>query len=94
MKKVLVIHYSQTGQLDRVAEAFTRPLVEAPDVSVTFAALRPAEPFPFPWPFLRFMDAFPECIYRDPPPIEPLPTEIFESYDLVILAYQVWFLSP
>ena len=94
MKKVLVIHYSQTGQLDRVAERFAQPLVDAPDVDVTFEALRPVEAFPFPWPFLRFIDAFPECVYLDPPPIQPLSIDPDERYDLVILAYQVWFLSP
>ena len=94
MKKILVIHYSQTGQLDRVAENFTRPLVAAPNIEVTFAALQPVKPFPFPWPFLRFLDAFPECVYLDPPPIKPLSIAADESYDLVILAYQVWFLSP
>lgn len=94
MKKILVIHYSQSGQLDRVAERFTRPLVEAAEVDVTFAALQPVEPFPFPWPFLRFLDAFPECIYLDPPPIRPLTIDPDETYDLVIIAYQVWFLSP
>jgi len=94
MKKVLVIHYSQTGQLDHVAEHFTRPLVASPHVTVTFVALQPVKPFPFPWPFLRFLDAFPECVYLDPPPIEPLSIKSGESYDLVILAYQVWFLSP
>ncbi len=94
MKKVLVIHYSQTGQLDRVAEQFVRPLVESHGVAVTFLALQPVTPFPFPWPFLRFLDTFPECVYLDPPPIQPLEINDDRSFDLVILAYQVWFLSP
>jgi hypothetical protein len=94
MKKVLVIHYSQTGQLDRVAERFAQPLVDSPDVEVTFAALKPVEPFPFPWPFLRFVDTFPECVYLDPPPIHPLEIDTSERYDLIVLAYQIWFLSP
>ena len=94
MKKVHVIHYSQTGQLDRVAQRFAQPLVDSPDVEVTFAALQPLEPLPFPWPFLRFIDAFPECVYLDPPPIRPLDLDTSERYDLVILAYQIWFLSP
>ncbi len=94
MKKVLVIHFSQTGQLDRAAEHFTRPLVEATDVDVTFEQLQPVDPFPFPWPFLRFLDAFPECIYLDPPPIRPLSIDPGATYDLVVIAYQVWFLSP
>jgi len=94
MKKVLVIHYSQTGQLNRVAERFAQPLVDSPAVEVTFAALQPVAPFPFPWPFLRFIDAFPECVYLDPPPIQPLDIDTSERYDLIVLAYQIWFLSP
>jgi len=94
MKKVLVVHYSQSGQLSRVAEHFTQPLVDAPDIDVRFEALVPYEPFPFPWPILRFFDAMPECVYLDPPPLMPLTVDDSESFDLVILAYQVWFLSP
>ena len=55
--------------------------------------LRPRKPYPFPWPILRFFDTFPETIHLDPPELEPfaLPPGRF---DLVILGYQVWFLSP
>ena len=41
MKKVLIVHYSQSGQLSRVAEHFTQPLVDAPDIDVRFEALVP-----------------------------------------------------
>lgn len=94
MKKVLVVHYSQSGQLSRIAERFVSPLTEAADVEVTFAALQPVEPFPFPWPFLRFAGTFPECVYLDPPPIQTPPIDPEERFDLVVMAYQVWFLAP
>lgn len=94
MKKVLVVHYSQSGQLSDVAKRFVQPLVDAGDVSVVFENLRPQQPFPFPWPFFQFLDTFPECVYLDPPPIQPLSVSTDEDFDLVILAYQVWFLSP
>ncbi|MGO1691912.1 MAG: dialkylresorcinol condensing enzyme [Marinobacter sp.] len=94
MKKVLVVHYSQSGQLDNVVREFTRPLVESDDVSVTFENIKPVEDFPFPWPFLTFLDTFPESVYLDPPPIEAPGVSGDENFDLVILAYQVWFLSP
>ena len=94
MKKVLIIHYSQSGQLDRIVERFVQPLVESDEVSVTFENLRPCKPFPFPWPFFRFLDTFPECVYLDPPLIQPLSIQADEEFDLIILAYQVWFLSP
>jgi len=51
-------------------------------------------PYPFPWPLVRFFGTFPECVYLDPPPIAPIPVDSKESYDLVIIAYQAWFLSP
>lgn len=94
MKKVLVVHYSQSGQLDNVVRECTRPLVESDGILVTFENIRPVEDFPFPWPFLEFLDAFPESVYQDPPPIEDPSVLGDEDFDLVIFAYQVWFLSP
>lgn len=94
MKKVLVIHYSQSGQLADVARNFTQPLVDSPDVEVTFENVRPARAYPFPWPFIEFFDTFPESVYLDPPPMQPFTIGEDDRFDLVILAYQVWFLSP
>jgi hypothetical protein len=36
----------------------------------------------------------PECILGVPPEIEPPGFDPIEPFDLVVLAYQVWFLSP
>lgn len=94
MKKVLVIHYSQSGQLSDIAHHFTQALVDNPGISVTFEAIAPLEPYPFPWPFLQFFDTFPEAVYLDPPAMQPSPLQGDENFDLIILAYQVWFLSP
>ena len=70
------------------------PLAEAGDVELQQLVLRPRQPYPFPWPILRFFDTFPETIYLDPPAMEPFGIEPQARYDLVILGYQVWFLSP
>ncbi len=94
MKKILVIHYSQSGQLSSVVEHFTQPLVNLPDISVTFENILPQHDYPFPWPFFRFLDTFPESVYLDPPPMQPSSLQGDEDFDLIILAYQVWFLSP
>jgi hypothetical protein len=94
MKRVLVVYYSQTGQLGAVVRSLAAPLASSRDVELRVIELRPQAPHPFPWPLSRFFDAFPECIYLDPPPIEPLEVGPNEQFDLVILAYQVWFLSP
>lgn len=70
------------------------PLAEAGDVELHELKLRPRRPYPFPWPIIRFFDTFPETIYLDPPEMEPFGIDGALRYDLVILGYQVWFLSP
>jgi hypothetical protein len=94
VKKVLVIHYTQTGQLGSVLRAITAPLTESAGISVTVETLRPKKAFPFPWPFFRFFDTFPETVYGDTPELEALAVDPGERFDLVILGYQAWFLSP
>jgi hypothetical protein len=94
MKKVLIIQYSQSGQLSRVLENLAAPLKRHDGISVTVETLRPKVPFPFPWPIFRFFDTFPDCVYLDPPEMEPLALDQGERFDLVILGYQAWFLSP
>jgi hypothetical protein len=94
MKRVLVVSYSQTGQLTSVVRSVAGPLVANPSIDVTFETLRPVEPYAFPWPFLEFFNTFPETVHGLPRPLEPLRAGKNASFDLVILAYQVWFLSP
>jgi hypothetical protein len=93
VKNVLVVHYSQSGQLSDVVSAILRPLEDA-GIRVHQEVLRPQTPFPFPWPFFRFLDAFPESVRLDPRPNLPLTVAPDASFDLVILAWQVWYLSP
>jgi hypothetical protein len=70
------------------------PLAGRQDVRIVWQNLEPVEPFPFPWGFFRFFDTFPECVALDPPPIRPVDFGKDARFDLVVLAYQVWFLSP
>lgn len=70
------------------------PLLQRADIHVDFLALQPAQPYPFPWPFLGFFRIFPETVLMRPQPLLPLAVDPAQRYDLVILAYQVWFLSP
>lgn len=92
-KNVLVIHYSQTGQLSSIVARLLQPLAAA-GVRITEEVLVPERPFPFPWPLFDFLDAFPESVRLDPRPNRPLSLEPDAHYDLVILAWQVWYLSP
>ncbi len=94
MKRVLLVHYSQSGQLSRVARRLVEPLARAGDVEVVEEVLRPAPAYPFPWSFFGFLDAMPESVLLDPPALAPLAVRPDQHFDLVILAYQVWFLAP
>jgi hypothetical protein len=94
VKRVLLVHFSQTGQLSRVARCLLSPLAAAHDVELVEEALRPSRAYPFPWPFWRFLDAMPESVLLEAPAIEPLSVGPDERFDLVVLAYQVWYLAP
>lgn len=91
--RILAVYFSQTGQLERVVRSMLAPLVPRTDVQVTWHEVNTDPPFPFPWSLGRFLDAFPESVYLDPPPAWQ-PRAVDGEFDLVVLAYQVWFLSP
>ena len=93
LKRVLVVSYSQTGQLSDIAAQVIAPLRESGHF-VHLETLVPATPFPFPWPIVDFVDAMPECVQLDAPPLKPLTIAGDTNFDLIILCYQVWFLSP
>ncbi|AKA23523.1 dialkylrecorsinol condensing enzyme [Pseudomonas chlororaphis] len=94
MKHVLVVRYSQSGQLSEVVESLVAPLRSAQEIQVHEVVLKPRVAYPFPWPVGKFFDVFPETVQLRPPAIEPVHTDHPGPFDLVILAYQVWYLSP
>ena len=93
MKNILIVSYSQTGQLTRLAESFIRPLQNQANISLEHIQLKPQQAFPFPWRFTQFFNTFPETVHLQPQPIEQ-PSFQQAKYDVVIIAYTVWFLSP
>lgn len=93
MKNVLVVNYSQTGQLAQITAQLVEPL-RAAGHRVHLETLVPETPYPWPWPIIDFVDAFPECVQLDAPPLKPLSIAADTPFDLVILTYQVWYLSP
>jgi len=62
------------------------------NIKIVQIEIKPKKLMPYPWGFFEFMSIFPECVYMDGCEVEPL--NIDEDFDLVILAYQPWFLSP
>lgn len=93
MKRVLVLYYSQSGQLKNMVESVTKPLQESSEVEVDYRQIEPVESYPYPWPFYPFFDAFPEAIYMNGCDVKPL-EGLADDYDLIILGYTVWFLAP
>lgn len=93
-KRILVPLYSQSGQLTQITQQILAPLQESGEFEITLLTLKPVTPYPFPWPFFRFLDAFPESIYQVAPPLEPLALNENDNFDLIILPYQVWYLAP
>ncbi|MDM9385362.1 hypothetical protein QUB80_32425 [Chlorogloeopsis sp. ULAP01] len=93
MKRVLVVYYSQSGDVVRAAESFTRYL-NAPSVDLTWECIKPKADYPYPWNLYKFFDVFPECVNQEHPEIYPPKFSEDEKFDLVIIAYQVWFLAP
>jgi hypothetical protein len=93
MKNVLLVSYSQSGQIDDIVAALSRPLADA-GVNIRHEVLRPETAFPFPWPFFAFLDVFPESVRLDPRPNQPLSVAPDAEFDLVILVWSVWYLSP
>ncbi|AIJ38896.1 Putative membrane spanning protein [Flavobacterium psychrophilum] len=66
MKNILVIYYSQSGQLESIARNIAKPLLNSDEVNVVFHEIQLEKPFPFPWNKDAFFDAFPESFLQIP----------------------------
>ena len=94
MKEVLIIYYSQTGQLFDILENIASTISDE-KVNISYYEILPKKKFPFPWKSEEFFGVFPETFLQIPVPLNPIPKEIYQKkYDLVILGYTVWYLSP
>jgi hypothetical protein len=93
--RAVVYLYTQTGQLREAAEALTAPM-KAGGWNIRWVEVRPRETFPFPWPIKRFFGVFAQAV--DPEGVvelvEPAGGFATAPDELVILAYQVWYLAP
>ena len=91
-KKILAIYYTQSGQMADIIKTLTAPLTEAGE-SVEIATIKPVEDYNFPWTGQRFFSVMPSCVLGIPVEIASLDLKEIK-YDLIILGYQPWFLSP
>jgi hypothetical protein len=93
-KSVLAIYYSQTGQSKKILDSILLPLMSCKEIEITFAELRPKPSFPFPWPIRDFMQVFPESVKGIACKLAPLNINIHAGFDLIIIIWQPWYLSP
>ncbi|MCK5857634.1 MAG: hypothetical protein KAG64_09090 [Bacteroidales bacterium] len=91
MKKILVVYYTQSGQLKELVDGIVNPLENSDDYQIDYFKIEPIKDFPFPWSNTEFYDCMPESVEGSTIPIKPFNMD--GDYDLVILAYQVWFLN-
>jgi hypothetical protein len=91
-KSVLAIYYSQSGQLAEMIDQFCVPF-EAAGIPVEKVTIRPLTEYPFPWTGERFFSVMPDCVLGVQAALAPFSIER-PQYDLIILGYQPWFLSP
>ena len=95
MKNVLVIYYTQSGQLLDISKNITQELEDSKEVNLSFYEIKLKNKFPFPWDKKSFYNAFPETFLQVSSSLEDLDNPVLnKSYDLIILSYQVWYLSP
>ncbi|MBU2871633.1 dialkylrecorsinol condensing enzyme [Colwellia sp. E2M01] len=107
MRKILVVSYSQTGQLTKVVDSIIEPILNDEHIQVDSLTIKPKVKYPFPWPFFKFFQVMPESVYMKKVELDASTlvtrstknttnrTDIENNdYDLIILSYQVWFLSP
>lgn len=92
MKKILLVYYSQTGQLKDIVHQFSAPFIEE-GMEVEIKGIEPKEKYTFPWSGKRFFNVMPESVLGVPVPLKKIQFN-HSSYDLIVLAYQPWFLSP
>jgi hypothetical protein len=92
--RILVLYYSQTGQLRDIIDHCLAPFTSDPSAQVDMVQVQTKHQFPFPWSNLDFFNLFPESVNGIPFELEPLGVDNTKEYDLIVLAYTVWFLQP
>lgn len=68
-------------------------MVDDNDFQIDFECLQPQPDYPFPWG-KQFFDCFPESVKGIPCKLKPFGFNPENKYDLVVLGYQPWYLSP
>lgn len=93
MKNVLIVYFSQTGQAKLAIDSVMLPFENNANYKMHYLLIKPVSPFPYPWKYTEFFDMFPETVQGVACDIEYPSVDTTIKYDLIIVAYQPWFLS-
>ncbi len=93
-KRILVLHYTQTGQLAKLLNSVVEPLHLDDSLEIDRVEIKVKNPFPFPWSKRGFFNVFPETYLGVPVEIETPGLDSDKKYDLILLGWQAWYLSP
>lgn len=93
-KKVLVAYYTQSGQVREVIDRFLSPFNTDQNYEFFFHQIQPINDYPFPWTNEQFFDSFPESVTEVGCDLKAMPASLKQKYDLIILGFQTWYLSP
>ena len=95
MKKILVIYYSQSGQLKNILNSILKEIEKDENIQIDYRKIEPVSNYPFPWqPSSKFYDVFPESVKGIDIPTKALIVNNSDDYDLIMFGLQVWYLSP
>jgi len=93
--RILIVYYSQAGQTERAAELLARSFGAGATIQLRNLAndLGIRGLYPMPWSFFGFLRAQPGSFsprerFETHAAVEP------DSFDIMVLVYPVWFLSP
>jgi hypothetical protein len=92
--RVLVVYYTQTGQLHDIMQSVIAPFKAADNIELVLEEVRPKVHFPFPWTSDSFFQTMPESVTGIACELEPLTVRGDEQFDLILIGWQPWYLSP
>lgn len=92
IKKVLFIYYTQSGQLGEIIDCFSKSFISS-GIQIETIRIFPEKDYQFPWKMDNFFETMPGSVLGIPVKLKHF--EFKETkYDLIVLGFQPWFLSP
>ncbi len=91
-KDILIVYYTQSGQMKQILENLVTDMHG--DCNITWEEITPSVKYPFPWTAKSFFNVMPESVQAIPCSLDYPTDNANKEWDLVILGYPIWYLSP